>query len=1474
MEPIDLTFKSQGVSIPGLEDALGKLERMDALLGVFQRRSVVIDLKVNGGDGLIASVDAMKQLVGLMRAAGQGGAASALAGGQLNPGDAAKGMLGAVSAAKAELALVEQAIAAKMKTIAQLESTAKIGNPMEASQWRAKYATAQSELGGYHAKTSELNATISLLERARGMAEALKGVDFGSGMAQGVNAATAAEANLERQAEATTGAMGAQMQMAERKAKMMGELAAAVERTAKADVQQAEAAKQNAAANAQAAQAQASAGRASFRETGPDGLPGPLLRSRRRYVRNELDPSSYEQTYRTGDGRTRTVNQDGDEVRINDVIKANRDRLAALLGEYRQKAASANLGQKSELAQQLVLDLRKLHAGMGEAGQDEFGHKLLGMAGEYEGRARTWGGMPWLREQGAMDKLWQDQMEKSNRRDARVQAAATKDDVKLTSEKAKADAKKAEEDAAYWESVKANNRRMNAEGLAADHEREKSEAEKRAEADRIAKHNAGLEAEFTQFSGRERARMGKPEETIHEDGTRSVKRTAKVSNGIFGGDELLHFTERFDAAGNRLASTLRGTNNELTRASRGVTGLGESFARNLASVTQWSMAVGALYAGLGAVKEGYMGAIHTDREMAMLGSIYRGPAGEYKALTSDVLGIASQQGRTSEESMAAAMKFSHLGLTRGQTGQFTGLAMKAANISGIGGEEAAHAVASYAEAFGMDVAQASVALDQMNSIANQSNVTIKELMETMGRTGAVAKATGFSITEMASLLAGGAGKTGLPVTQFAQAMGMTLTNFADPERAKQLKLRFGVDTFNADGTAKNGPDLIRELHDRYVKMSPEAGQSMMTLGGGARNAQRMGAIFDAYDESVSKGIAAQRDLNSAENENLRILDTTQARLNGLASAWKAVWHEANQGGLKGATNGLLSGATGLLGAADRGFGYLGAGFSDIFGTPFRKLGWAANGMQGDSPKMDGLDRFLENEEAQNFLKDREKSIMADRMDWERAKGERQLSIAVAQRFRGAAENIGGMSPAEGEKLLGLLAGDLGGDDATVGRNRKDWLHTYDHGRGSGAIASLLAAKAAETSASAHGSQGKEVDALRALRSGYEASLTMLDSYDIDPAVKRMIASGWKRELSEIGVQHKGLADADEIQAQDSPGTATMRERVRYTLSGQEWLAGGMRSGASPYEQLAHARFALQRREGEASLLDRRAYGLGGTREAQALMDQSHAIRDQDRQTFDMLAGREAFAPGMEAAQQMHRAMGAYGVGLNTTRQIADSIAGARDQAGRLGGMNGIERQGAAEALINELYEKRNALLTRQATITHDIRQTQEEMAREASRNLVMANPENQLAAVGWQRELMARGGKAYSLGEFGALSQEGKQQILSMVPGLAPAETNRLGELNREKRDLDANGGSFREQISTLIESLKAQAGPAPQLGNVNVDINLGEPFRQHIAMMSEMMNAKFGAELGSMRAAFASFLAAMQFGQGAGADALIGAQQ
>lgn len=1437
MEPIELSFVSAGASIPGLDDVLSKLERVDALTAVLGRRSVVIDLRVNGAGQLQTTMDSVQRLTELLRAAGDVRGAGLVGAGQLDMSEIANRTQRMIAAKQAELLGVENAITEHHRRIQQLQTRFQFGSAAY-NQEELKSRAAISQGSG---QRTEIATQLALMQQALGVADSLRGVKIGEGIAQGVQAATAAEAKLGTQALDTTAAMSAQMEVAKMKAGMMRDLAAATMKTAEADRTQAAAARENAQANAQAGGAHTSAA------TG--GLGGTnLLGTRRRYERDEngnLVLAGSQNRFATGLGREVTVDMGGNETRTTDSIRAQRAQMAQILSEYRQRRAQvSDPAQRALLDEQVAGEIRNLHAGMGPLGTTtEWGLGLPGKAGAKEESARK------IREQLA------------GKNDVAAQREAN-ELLKIRRSMAAADERAAAEAAA--------------------------QAETAAQASALKLGNKVLHSEFHGLGASgERWRFGDPFETFESGGGRERRSKAQKSTWD-GRHETVTHVERWDAAGNQLASTLEKTNNALTHTGRGVTAVGETFARNLYSVTTWTAAVGTLYALLGAMKGGFAGAIHVDREMALLTGVLSGSHVNARTLTGGVLGLSGRQGRTIEEGMEAATKFAHLPHARGEILPFTELAMMMANISGLPGGESGHAVASVSEAFGFDAARSRVAMNSLNALANRSNTTVGELLETMGRTGAIAKNTGFGFTEYAGLLSGGAGATGRPVSEFAQSFGMMLTNLNDPDKAREMKQRYGIDLFGQGGAAKPGPELVRDIQKRYSEMSPDAGLGMLSfMSGGRRNAQRLAAIFDNYDDSIVKSVEAQRDLNSATEANNRILDTTQAKLNAVATAWKGVWHNAyQQGGLKSATNAGLSLVSGVIGAADFGLGAGLAGLKDVGDMALGR--WGGESHLGEFWK--GSKLAAKAQYAQDRLMKGERSIVggAD-MSWEgRTQYAQKEGLASAEgdalgAFTGMSNRLmsGSTGPEEARKLIGnLVALSGGGDD-----QRRQWQAAYA-ARGRGAMPGLTGPKFEEMKQRAEKARETRDISFNSVDANFGDVLRGLQTeMDRDGGTERKAQLALLiRDITKQREEFKGgenrraaLNDLDTAPP-DSLGAATMRERVRYTLAGADWFtqASGF---SSPYERdkMRWQREELGWRGSFAGSLEEKARRLEGTvpREALAYSDQARSIRAADDQTRLMLDWRQPFAAArdtqFDAGLDVRRRLSGFGAGLTPTRQMADFLGGAGGEMDRIAALpDEMARRGAGEAMLNELIGKRNDLLGREFALTREINQTRQEMQREASRTLLLAGAGDQLAAAGLQNFLQSRGGRPMGEAEFGALDPETKRQMLSFTPELAPGVTNRLGELTREKADLAANGPGMLKDLSDKIEALR---GGAPAVLNFNPTVNFafGDQFNAAIQGMREIVEGKLEEAIGQMRQDNARF---REQRMDVGADAMVGAQQ
>lgn len=921
-------------------------------------------------------------------------------------------------------------------------------------------------------------------------------------------------------------------------------------------------------------------------------------------------------------------------------------------------------------------------------------------------------------------------------------------------------------------------------------------------------------------------------------------------------------------------------------------GLMGKYGEKLGAVAFYTAAAATVYAALGSVKSGIEGSVHTDREMAMLGGIFRGAPGEYKGLTKDVLGIASAQGRDTDEAMEAAKKFSHLGLGRAETGQFTSLAMKAANISGVGGEESAHAVASYTEAFGLGIGGATVALDQMNSVANHTNVTIKDLMEAMSRTGAIAKATGFSLVEMSALLAGGAGKTGLPLTQFTQAFGMMLTNTTDPAKQAALKGRFGLDVYKPDGQMKSGPDLVREIHAKYEKMSPEQGLSMLSTFGGARQGQRLAAIFDNYTESQINSINAQRDLNSAQNQNAAILDTMAANLKKVESAWTSMWHSAAQGGAKGVVNGVLGATAWTIHTLDRSLGLGGA---------------VLGGMYGGGP---GVSKWIQTDQESKYMKGQDDAIEAAKTDAARKASLAAAEAQAAALFSSKANALGaGMSGAKAKSTISELARLFGGDSDA---NTREWNAIYAQPGGAEKLQEILSGKGGELRDRAKGASGAARDANAAQRTRIEAYDDMLareveqerakGSAGIRPGVGKnanpempgasvnegMIAliearrAELKQELEELSNQRRSIPDADMDPIE-----------TRQTRSARRMLGIGYGAIGDFFSQVPLGS------RWQTAKVDRDQRGLGAQNSWLMGFKREHPLVDTIQQETDLVMRREQLDQQRLTAGSKDRitrgtmdaniGLEAFGAGRNHTEQLMDVMRGISQSSQGLdlrrgiGGWAGVgtapeHAAGEAIALSLRLEETKEKVLERQASIQRELNQLKIDENREAAKAFAFASRGDQLTAALMRRHYEQNGKMGSGEFQYG-MSEHDRGVMARMMPDAMPDVLGQRGRLLKEQSQIP----DALKKIDDLTNSLKPVldragnlnglqgAAPPIQFPQVNVNVDAAGQIGAFLQSTQEMMSAVVDAKFEALTAQVSDWVMQMR-GQGAGSDSILGA--
>lgn len=340
---------------------------------------------------------------------------------------------------------------------------------------------------------------------------------------------------------------------------------------------------------------------------------------------------------------------------------------------------------------------------------------------------------------------------------------------------------------------------------------------------------------------------------------------------------------------------------------------GRNFVSNLQTVTAWTASVWTLYTALEKTKQALASLTETGYQTARLEQVFLGVGGDVLDLRNNVMALAAANGRSGNEALEASIQWARLGLTYQQVSEAVRVSLVAANVAELSTAESTKYLQSIMQAYQLQVSELGSVLAQMNAISNRWNVTNAELMTGLSRVANVAKQAGLPLQELMGIIGATVGFTGQSGANIGNAIKSFAVSLANPDIQRMLKQEFAIEVRQGDaGEVKNLSDVIRQLYIQYQGLTRAEQQYLLVRTARKTQASRIAASLDAYVQAQVLAINAQLDLNSATEENAKILGTLRAGWQGVVTELERFIALQGQGGYTGQkVGGWLSQRTGV-----------------------------------------------------------------------------------------------------------------------------------------------------------------------------------------------------------------------------------------------------------------------------------------------------------------------------------------------------------------------------------------------------------------------------------------------------------------------------------------------------------------------------------------------------------------------------------
>jgi TP901 family phage tail tape measure protein len=296
--------------------------------------------------------------------------------------------------------------------------------------------------------------------------------------------------------------------------------------------------------------------------------------------------------------------------------------------------------------------------------------------------------------------------------------------------------------------------------------------------------------------------------------------------------------------------------------------------------------VAALYGTLRVLRTGVQGAMMIESQTAKLNQVFRGVGGTATDLADDVVQLAAAYGRSSREAMESAVAWSRLGLNRAEVNEAVRTSLMAANVAELTAAQATQKLSGIMLAYNLRAKDLGSVLGQLNQVSNTFSVRNADLLEGLSRTAAFARQARLPFAELVGLLGATVGATGQSGANIGNAIKSITVALSNPATQEMLRRKFKFEVRADTGELKTLGELLDELWVKFQGMSDLERQTLLAKIGGKTQGSRLTEMFNSYVQGMVLAINAQLHLNSAQEENKKIVSTLAAQLQGLVAEFE------------------------------------------------------------------------------------------------------------------------------------------------------------------------------------------------------------------------------------------------------------------------------------------------------------------------------------------------------------------------------------------------------------------------------------------------------------------------------------------------------------------------------------------------------------------------------------------------------------
>ncbi len=337
---------------------------------------------------------------------------------------------------------------------------------------------------------------------------------------------------------------------------------------------------------------------------------------------------------------------------------------------------------------------------------------------------------------------------------------------------------------------------------------------------------------------------------------------------------------------------------------------GQSFSSAFTKMMQWSLVGTAIFGTKRILEDTISTIIELDTQMVQLKRVMDKET-NFDSMLQGSIEIANELGQKVTDINKALITAAQAGFKANDALDITRTATIASNVSDMTPDESMSNMIAAMKAFNIEAENSISIIDKLNEVDNNYAVSTKNLAQSVTHAGAAAQTYGVTLDQ----LIGYTTAIGEVTRESGNVIGnMEKSVFSRLYTSDSIRVldTVNIKTKDLNGENRKASDILSDLGTNWTKFSSTQQQNIGVTVAGRNQLTRFLALLNNWDTAVSATKTSINSQGSAMRENQKYMESLQAKLNLLTTAWEQLAEVIGENGLKGMFSGFVTTLTTLV----------------------------------------------------------------------------------------------------------------------------------------------------------------------------------------------------------------------------------------------------------------------------------------------------------------------------------------------------------------------------------------------------------------------------------------------------------------------------------------------------------------------------------------------------------------------------------